>query len=106
MRHLRRMRSLYAERQEVLVHAATRDLHGLLEISPAQAGMHLVAWLPREVSDRRASTKAARYGVEAAPLSAYAAAPQARGALVLGYAAVNTKEIRAGVRKLTKALSS
>ena len=106
MRHLRRMRSLYVERQEVLVQAASRDLDGLLEVSPARAGMHLVAWLPQGVSDRNASTKAARYGVEAAPLSVYAATPRTRGALVLGYAAVNAKEIRAGVRKLAQALSS
>ena len=85
-RHIRRMRSLYAERQQVLVEAARRELDGLLEVAPAEAGMHLVAWLPQGLSDKKASTLAARYRIEAAPLSAYAATPRARGALVLGYA--------------------
>jgi GntR family transcriptional regulator / MocR family aminotransferase len=104
-RHIRRMRSLYTERQQVLVEAAKRDLDGLLEVAPAEAGMHLVAWLPQGINDKRASTGAARYGVEAAPLSAYAATPRPRGALVLGYAAVNSKQIKAGVRRLAQALS-
>ena len=105
-RHIRKMRKLYAERQQVLVEAAGRDLTGVLELKPAEAGMHLVAWLPPGVSDKSASGKAARYGVEAAPLSAYAETPQARGALVLGYAAVNAKQIKAGLRRLSQALSS
>jgi GntR family transcriptional regulator/MocR family aminotransferase len=105
-RHIRRMRSLYRERQHVLVEAAARDLHGLLDVAPAEAGMHLVAWLPQGMNDRNASARAARYGVEAAPLSAYTATPHARGALVLGYAAVNAKQIKIGVRRLAQALSA
>jgi len=104
-RHIRRMRSLYAERQQVLVEAAQRDLKGLLEVAPAEAGMHLVGWLPKKTSDKAASEKAARYGVEAAPLSAYSTNPLPRGGLVLGYTAVNAKQIRDGVRRLAQALS-
>jgi GntR family transcriptional regulator/MocR family aminotransferase len=103
-RHIRRMRTLYGERQQVLVEASRRHLNGLLEVAPAGAGMHLVAWLPPGTSDKTASTRAVRYGVEAAPLSAYAASPLVRGALVLGYAAVNAKQIRTGVRQLAQAL--
>jgi GntR family transcriptional regulator / MocR family aminotransferase len=105
-RHIRRMRTLYAERQQVLVEASRRHLNDLLEVAPAGAGMHLVAWLTPGASDKSASIKAARFGVEAAPLSAYAASPLVRGALVLGYAAVNTKQIKTGVRQLAQALTS
>jgi GntR family transcriptional regulator/MocR family aminotransferase len=104
-RHIRRMRSLYAERQQVLVEAAQRDLQDLLEIAPAEAGMHLVGWLPQTTSDKAASAKAARYGVESAPLSAYSTNPLPRGGLVLGYAAVNARQIKTGVRRLAQALS-
>ena len=105
-RHIRRMRSLYAERQDVLVDAIRRELNGLLEVAPAEAGMHLVTWLPQGMSDQAASNRAARYDVEAAPLSAYTATSPARGALVLGYAAVSPKQIKAGVRRLAQALTS
>jgi len=104
-RHIRRMRSLYAERQQVLVEAVQRDLQGLLEVAPAGAGMHLVGWLPGKTSDKAASAKAARYGVEAAPLSAYSTNPLPRGGLVLGYTAVNASQIKDGVRRLAKALA-
>lgn len=104
-RHMRRMRSLYAERQQVLVEAAGRDLKELLEVAPAEAGMHLVGWLPEGISDTVASEKAARYGVDASPLSAYSARPRPRGGLVLGYTSVNARQIRDGVRRLAKALS-
>ena len=104
-RHIRRMRSLFAERQQVLVEAVQRDLQGLLEVAPAGAGMHLVGWLPGKISDKAASAKAARYGVEAAPLSAYSTNPLPRGGLVLGYTAVNASQIKDGVRRLAKALA-
>jgi len=104
-RHIRRMRSLYAERQQVLVETAQRDLQGLLEVASAEAGMHLVGWLPQRTSDKAASAKAAHYGVEAAPLSAYSTNPLPRGGLVLGYAAVNARQIKTGVRRLAQALS-
>src|SRR5207245_851758 len=46
-RHIRRMRTLYEERQAILVAAARRELEGLIEVAPADAGMHLVGWLPK-----------------------------------------------------------
>src|SRR5262249_53877268 len=49
--HLRRMRTLYAERQAVLVEAARRELGDLLDVRPAEAGTHLIGWLPKGVSD-------------------------------------------------------
>jgi GntR family transcriptional regulator/MocR family aminotransferase len=103
-RHIRRMRSLYAERQALLVDAAASELAGLLEVKPAAAGMHLIGWLPKGVSDKDASEQAARHRVEAAPLSAYCSKPLARGGLTLGYTAVNPKQIKDGVRRLTQAL--
>ena len=99
------MRILYKERQEILVAAARRELKGLIEVAPAEAGMHLVGWLPKNVNDKTASEKAKRHGVEAAPLSAFSANKLPRGGLVLGYTGVDSKQIKDGVRRLTKALS-
>ena len=66
-RHIRRMRQLYAHRQDILVEAAQRQLAGLLSVPPAAAGMHLLGWLPPGVGDRTAAQKAAAQGVYAAP---------------------------------------
>ena len=103
-RHIRRMRALYAERQEALVRAAREGLDGLLEIMPAAAGMHLLGWLPDGVDDAAAAEVCAARGVQTQPLSAFALRPVSRGGLVLGYAAYNEREIREGVSKMAAAL--
>lgn len=105
-RHIRRMRGLYAERQAILVDAAQRELAGLLEVQPAEAGMHLVGWLPVGVDDVEASRRAAAHGVEAPPLSLYSLEPLQRSGLLLGYTAVGEREIREGVHRLAKALQA
>ncbi len=104
-RHIRRMRSLYAERQGALVAAARSELAGLLEVKPAASGMHLIGWLAKGVSDSVASGQAARHGVEAAPLSAYSSKELPRGGLTLGYTAVNPRQIKEGVQRLARALA-
>jgi GntR family transcriptional regulator/MocR family aminotransferase len=105
-RHIRRMRGLYAERQAILVEAARQQLAGLLDVPPAEAGMHLVGWLPAGVDDVDASQRAAAHGVEAPPLSLYSLEPLRRRGLLLGYTAVGEKEIREGVQRLAKALQA
>lgn len=104
-RHIRRMRTLYAERQAVLIEAAQRDLSGLLDMQPAEAGMHLLGWLPEGIDDRLVSQRAAAHGVDAYPLSRYCLEPTHRSALVLGYTAVDVHEIRDGVSRLARTLS-
>jgi GntR family transcriptional regulator/MocR family aminotransferase len=104
VRHVRRMRALYAERQGVLMRALRRELNGLLDVPTFESGMHLVAWLPEGVDDRTASAHAAATGVTARPLSAFAAAPVRRGGLLLGYTALRPGQIRDGVRRLAVAL--
>jgi GntR family transcriptional regulator/MocR family aminotransferase len=105
-RHIRRMRALYAERQAVLVDAASDTLAGLLDITPSDAGLHLLGRLPAGYDDTTAARQAAGQGVDAAPLSAYALRELSRGGLVLGYAGVDNLRIREGVSRLAIALGS
>ena len=105
-RHIRRMRALYAERQATLVEAARRKLGGLLDVPPAEAGMHLVGWLPDGVDDQTASQRATAHGVDAFPLSTYYLETPRRSALLLGYTAVNEEEIEYGVSRLARALKT
>jgi GntR family transcriptional regulator/MocR family aminotransferase len=99
-RHVRRMRAVYAERQDALLRAARRELREELEVAPSATGLHLVGWLPRGVDDRAASAAAAGCGVETPPLSAYRVRPSRRGGLLLGYGGVSPRQIRDGVRAL------
>ncbi len=106
VRHLRKMRKLYAERQQVLLRAARRELNGLLELNPSDAGMHLIGWLRNGVDDVAAARAAFAKGVEVTPLSAYCIEPQTRGALRLGYTGYTSKEIWSAARQLAKSLTS
>lgn len=103
-RHVKRTRTLYAERQEVLLESSAKHLGGLLEVQASEMGMHLVGWLPENVSDAIVSQRAAEHDVEALPISAYASRPLERGGLLLGYAAVSPAEIRAGIKRLALAV--
>jgi GntR family transcriptional regulator/MocR family aminotransferase len=105
-RHLRRMRVIYAKRQRALVNAAREELAGLLDVSPGDAGMHLIGWLPAGTDDRLAARAAAGRNVETTPLSAYCIQPPARAALRLGYTGYTPKQIWEGVRALAGALRS
>jgi GntR family transcriptional regulator / MocR family aminotransferase len=106
-RHVRRTRGLYAERQAALVRAARRTLGELLEVAPAEAGMHLVGWLPDGVDDCVAARAGLVHEVEATPLSAYRVRPAQRGergGLILGYAAYAPREIDDACTRLAAAL--
>lgn len=84
-RHVRRMRGLYAERQETLL-ALLAGRAPWLEPTPVDAGMHLVAWLPPTCNDQHLAVRALDAGVVASALGALSLSPLSRGALLLGFA--------------------
>jgi GntR family transcriptional regulator / MocR family aminotransferase len=104
-RHVRRMRALYEGRQRVLVQEARKHLRGLLEVAPAEAGMHLIGWLPEGVCDRDVARRATEEGLHIAPISDYCLARKLRGGLLLGYTAFNERQLRSGVKKLARVLA-
>jgi GntR family transcriptional regulator/MocR family aminotransferase len=103
-RHLRRMRQIYAERLSVLLESARERLAGLLEISGIEAGLQTSGWLSRGVTGAAAAKAAALRGVDVVPLDRHSRLPLARQGLQLGFAAVDVREIRRGVRELAAAL--
>jgi GntR family transcriptional regulator / MocR family aminotransferase len=105
-RHLRRMREVYAERLSVLLECARHSLTGLLEISGVEAGLQTVAWLPSGLDSELVAAVAAEREVEVTPLGRYSQGRMEREGLHLGFAAVDPKEIRRGVRELAIALES
>lgn len=106
VRHLRRMRALYEERQALLIDAVRRELGDLLEIGPAEAGMHVAAWLPPGVDDRALASDLRAAGIIASGLSRFALQPMDRGGLVLGYAAFDADTIRDAVRRMAAVIHS
>jgi len=128
-RHVRRMRALYAERQDVLLHLLARA-GAPLEVAPVDAGMHLVAYLPPGMHDAAVAARLLAAGVVATPLSALAVAParatasatapgqpierdvvhdnphaSPRGALLLGFAGFDEAAMARGVAELCRAVA-
>ena len=103
-RHLRRMREVYAERLSVLLESAREELVGLLAISEIEAGLQTVGWLCEGIGGESAAKAAAARGVEVFPINRYSQGRVAREGLQLGFAAVDPREIRRGVRELAIAL--
>ena len=105
-RHIRRMRELYSERLAVFLEASRARLGGLMEIPDVEAGLQTVGWLSRGIPAERAAEEAARHEVEVVPLSRYSSRRFGRQGLLLGFAEVDTRELRRGVEQLAQALEA
>jgi GntR family transcriptional regulator/MocR family aminotransferase len=104
-RHIRRMRELYAERLGVLLECSREKLAGSLEISTVEAGLQTVGWLKGGMRAERVAKLAAQRNVEVVPLSRYASGRSRREGLILGFAAVDAKQLRRGAEELARVLA-
>ncbi len=103
-RHLRRMRSIYAKRRQVLVTAIEREFGDDVRVAGDRAGIHLVVLLPPDARDHDIAVRAARRGISVIPLSSCYAGPRGRPGLVLGYGPTRATEIPDAVRRLKSVL--
>jgi len=103
-RHIRRMREVYAERLGVLLKAARERLEGLVDISNVEAGLQTVGWLRRGGSAERVADAAAKRNAEVTPLRRYGYGRARENGIVLGFAAVEPRELRRGVEELATVL--
>ena len=101
-RHVRRMRTLYGERQGALVDAAAKDLAGIMAVPAADAGLHLIGWLDKGVSEAAMLRAAASAGLELTPTSWFGVRKPRRQSVILGYAPFTAREIRTATRALAR----
>jgi len=102
--HLRRMRTLYAERQSVLIETLNERLGHRLDVNADEAGLHLTAFFDEALDGAAVAEAIEAHDVVAPLLSFYSARSLDRDGLVLGYAAVDADAIREGVDRLADAL--
>lgn len=105
--HLRRMRRVYGQRQDVLRAAIARHLPDHLTAPPDASGMHLVCGLGPALHGRRDTEIAARAdkaGVNLRPLSTYWPGGGGPQGLVLGYAGFDANDLEDAVARLAHAL--
>ncbi len=97
LRHLRRMRELYQQRQATLIESLRKASGGALQLAQAAQGMHLVHEIGERLDDTRLSRAAAQAGVHLAPLSWYCVQARRRG-WVFGYAGFDDAALRQAAR--------
>ena len=105
-RHIRKMRTLYKERQEFLIKEVEKELSGLIKLKSSDAGMHLIAWLPEGFDDMKISRKAKENRLIVYPISEYVLKFRQRPGLLLGYTAFNKAKLKSGVQKLKNILEA
>ena len=103
-RHVRRMRTLYAERQAVLIETIEEHLGDVFEVKPVDVGMHLVGWLREGWDEPRVMQAASQAGVELHPLSWFYTLPTTRSGAVFGFAAYTREAMQNAALALRRAL--
>jgi GntR family transcriptional regulator / MocR family aminotransferase len=101
LRHLRRMKRLYAARREALLHCLREVASDSIKVQ-ATAGMAVVTLLPECASDVDVASRALPFGLAPAPLSPWymqSAAPQG---LLLSVTNLNERRLAADCRRLVE----
>jgi GntR family transcriptional regulator/MocR family aminotransferase len=105
-RHVRRSRARNGERRAALLGAIGDFLGDRVAVCGANAGLHAVLWV-RGVPGRSAGAlarRAAEAGVGIYPVTPYYLTPPGRAGFILGYGALRTADIRAGIARLARVL--
>ena len=99
-RHVHRMRAIYADRHDVLLHALRSHCGQELHALPSLAGLHLCAALRGSSSADQWVQAAADAGIRIETLARHAQAPVAPNGLIFGYGLVDALHIEPAIRAL------
>ena len=98
------MRALYKARQEALIEQIEKQIGSFFRITPTDAGMHLIAWLPPELSDTDIARQLAQHNIHTYALSDYRIKHSLSPALLIGFAGTPENQARERVEALAQAL--
>lgn len=106
-RHIRRIRSVYADRRSQLVGMLKRWIPvDLGWLQPSDQGMHLVLWLASGIDDVVLASRAVEAGVAVRAVSPMYSRRNGRSGLVLGLGGFSNEEMEAAVQILAATIMS
>jgi GntR family transcriptional regulator / MocR family aminotransferase len=103
-RHLRRLRRRNTARRDALLSAIREVLGHSVEVTGDGAGAQVVLWPKKRVSEEETVAKAAQRGVGIYGIAHCYLKRPSRPGFMLGYARLNEREIREGIRILSEVL--
>ncbi len=104
LRHVKRMRKLYAERREFFIKEFNKLLSDRFILQFPEAGLNLLAWLRCDADFARVARVRAEIGIKPSPLSFYCIQAKLKPAFVFGFAAWTPAQIRESLLRLASAL--
>ena len=99
-RHLRRMRSAYAERRDALLRGLDRHCGDLVQVHNSDAGLHVTVLLREGLDDHEITAELGRRGLAAFTLSSSYVGPARRQGLLLGFGCATPQRTFAATRVL------
>jgi GntR family transcriptional regulator/MocR family aminotransferase len=103
-RHLRRLRRRNSARRKALLEAIEKYLGDRVELTGEGAGAQVVLWPRKPISEESIVAQAAERGVGVYGIAHCFLNTPSRPGLMLGYARMNEREIREGIRILGEIL--
>ena len=99
LRHLRRMKQLYAARRETLLRCLAEAGAGSVKVQ-ATAGLAVVISLPESSSDVDIAARVLQFSLAPAPLSPWYMQPSSQQGLLLSVTNLNERRLQADCRQL------
>jgi GntR family transcriptional regulator/MocR family aminotransferase len=106
MRHVRKMRTIYRKRRDVIVEHLERFLAQWLDPLKCSCGMHLAALSTTDINMERVTQMVRDEGVAIHTLDRYFLAERTLSGLVFGFGVTTETDIESGLRMLRRALES
>lgn len=103
-RHLRRMRTLYKQRQDELIHLLRAHLPEHIAVEGHDAGMHVTAWLLQHRNERALARQAEANGLVLLPVQEFCIRYRQRPGFLMGYTGFSGRQLKQAVLKLKKIL--
>lgn len=104
--HLRRMRKLYQQRRDYLLHRVSEQFPDILVWEPSDGGMHCVFRLDNQFEDQTIARVANQQGLGIRPLSYYYDQQTPMNGLVIGFAGYSEQIIDDGLTRLARIFRS
>jgi len=106
-RHIRRMRSVYAEKRTVLIEAVIKYIPpDLAKLQPCDQGMHMVLWLREDLQDSAVVKCALAAGISVRAVSPMYSMGKAKAGLILGLGGFTDEAIVTAVKKLAAVIQA